>query len=322
LLRERIDAEGSTTHPNKTSVALVRIKDLSDQHISEGIEKCLDLIGFKLPDAGSVMIKPNMHYYFHPSTGSVTNPATVSALIDVLRKRNGNLDITIAEADASAMLTKHSFKVLGYERIAREKKVRLLNISEGEVIEKTVMVGRKELTIPVAREVLEADLLINVPTLKAHKLPTISCCLKNIYGAIPKRFKHSYHSMLNDVIVAANEIMKSGLCIVDGTYAFGKHPVKTKVLLAGINPVAVDSVAARCMGYNPRKIKHLRLAARERLGSFGEVEILGEIMPEAVSEGFPKISPALVKIAWGTQLLAFDIYRRLTSDTVPPPLED
>ena len=322
MLRERIDAEGSTTHPNKTSVALVRIKDLSDQHISEGIEKCLDLIGFKLPDAGSVMIKPNMHYYFHPSTGSVTNPATVSALIDVLRKRNGNLDITIAEADASAMLTKHSFKVLGYERIAREKKVRLLNISEGEVIEKTVMVGRRELTIPVAREVLEAGLLINVPTLKAHKLPTISCCLKNIYGAIPKRFKHSYHSMLNDVIVAANKIMKSSLCVVDGTYAFGKHPVKTKVLLAGINLVAVDSVAARCMGYDPKKIQHLRLAAEEALGHLSLMEILGNIRPEEVSEAFPRINPSFVNVSWALQLLAFGLYRKLTGDAVPPPLED
>ncbi len=324
-MRQHIGKEGLTINKKeKNFVALIKIDGLSHEHIMRGIEKCLDSIEFDLPDNNSLMLKPNMHYYFHPSTGSITNPDTVSALIDVLRKRNNNLDFTIVESDASAMLTKHSFKILGYERIARNKKVGLLNMSGGEIIKKRVIVRNKELIIPVTRKVLESNLLINIPTLKAHRLTTISCCLKNIFGAISKRFKHSYHvtHALNDAIVAANKVLKSSLCIVDGTYGFGKFPVKNKILLMGTDPVATDSIAAKCMGYNPEKIKHLRLAAEEQVGSMFDVETLGEFVPEDMSKEFPRINPLLMNVSWKAQLLAYNIYRKLTDDVIPPPLEE
>ena len=42
------------------------------------------------------------------------------------------MDIAIVESDASAMRCKYAFSMLGYEKLAKEKNVRLVNLSEDE----------------------------------------------------------------------------------------------------------------------------------------------------------------------------------------------
>jgi len=295
-------------------VSIVKVNDYSD--LKRGISKALELIDYEFPDVDVVIIKPNLHNYIHPSTGDITSPETVSAVIDLLRENDNNIKVILAEADATAMLAKYAFKFLGYEKIAKEKNVNLFNISEGKSREVEVKVGRKKFLLPVSEELM-SSFLINMPTLKAHPLPTISCCLKNIFGTIPKRRKIVYHPMLNEVIVGINNFITSDLCIADGIIGFGKHPVKLGVLIVGTNPVAVDAVAARCMGYNPKRIKHLRLAEKEGLGSIKKVEVVGEIEPEEVSKKFPKINPKICKIREKVLFGALRIYGKLTGDYIP-----
>jgi hypothetical protein len=45
---------------------------------------------------------------------------------------NPDIDIAIAESDASAMRCKYAFRMLGYEDIAASENVRLVNLSEDE----------------------------------------------------------------------------------------------------------------------------------------------------------------------------------------------
>jgi uncharacterized protein (DUF362 family) len=42
--------------------------------------------------------------------------------------------------------------------------------------------GRAGIGFLIARDILEADLVVNVPKLKAHKKAGITCCLKNLIG--------------------------------------------------------------------------------------------------------------------------------------------
>jgi uncharacterized protein (DUF362 family) len=57
-------------------------------------------------------------------------------------------------------------------------------------------------------------------------------------------------------------------------------PVKSGVIITGKDPVAVDSVCARVMGFNPGSIAHIRKAAESGLGKT-EYEIVGETLPES-----------------------------------------
>ena len=66
-------------------VSLVRTVD-SAQGLKESVSKALDLIGFQVDkNVKSVVIKPNLAYYWDSSTGYTTDPRVVAAIIDWTR---------------------------------------------------------------------------------------------------------------------------------------------------------------------------------------------------------------------------------------------
>ena len=105
-------------------VSIVRTSEFPGG-LKDSISDALNKIDFK--PSGSirtVVIKPNLMYYWDSSTGNTTDPKLVSAIIDYVREKFGeDVSIKVAEADASAMRTKYVFPVLGYDRLAAEKNV-------------------------------------------------------------------------------------------------------------------------------------------------------------------------------------------------------
>jgi len=126
-----------------TNIIISRIKNFSNKDINIAVENSLDSLSDKnLSNYESVIIKPNLCYYWDYSTGQTTDPRVVSAVVDWIRKRSTKyVEIFVAEADASAMKTKYVFKMLGFEKLAKEKQINLVNLSEGEIINKKVMVA-------------------------------------------------------------------------------------------------------------------------------------------------------------------------------------
>ena len=304
------------------TVSVVRTEDLSEEGLRNATFDAIDKSGFKFPkEINSAMLKVNLRYYWDSSTGETTDPRIVSAIIDYIRHHNGDgIDIIIAEADASAMRTKYAFRMLGYEKLAQRRGVKLLNLCECEKVEKQLVVNRRKFSLPVAKQMLNADLLINVPKLRTHRLTNVSCCLKNMFGSIAVPRKIVYHSHLNEVIVGINKLIKPHLAVVDGIIALGKNPIKMGLVLASEDQLAADFVAAKIMGYNARRIKHLTLAEREGVGRMKNVEIVG-----AKNLGSTKIFPHenyfVFNLLWNLKLTFLDLYLKITNDTRPPVLD-
>ena len=105
-------------------MSLVHAKKSDLNSIKKAISTSINLTNFNLKkNTEKVLIKPNMCYYFDPSTGQVTDPNFVSAIIDVLRERfSSDIEISDVESDASAMRCKYAFRMLGYDKRAKEKK--------------------------------------------------------------------------------------------------------------------------------------------------------------------------------------------------------
>jgi len=306
-----------------SSVVVTRLEKYDETGIEKVITESLKQINFTIPESiSSIAIKPNLRYYWDYSTGETTDPRLVDALISYIRKKcPWNPKIMVVEADASAMRTKHAFRMLGWEDLAINKNVELVNLSDGKVIEKTVSVADKKVTLPVSQTLLDSDMIINVPKLKLHRLPGITVSLKNMFGAIAKPWKAGYHPDLDRVIVAINKMITVDLTIVDGIIALGKHPIKLGLLISGIDPVAVDAISARTMGCNPKKVSHLTLAAKENLGTIDDIGVLGDVNIEDISRIFPKENHLLQNISWDLQLKMLYTYIKLTGDTLPPVLE-
>jgi len=305
-------------------VAIARTHGVSEKEIKRAVYEVLERCDFcSSSNIDPVVIKVNLRYYWDFSTGETTDPRVVSALIDYLRDYCGAKEIIVAEADASAMRTKYSFKMLGYEKLAEEKNIPLMNLSEVERVDREVVVGGRKFTLPVPKPALEAGLFINVPKLRTHRLTTISVGLKNLFGAIAKPRKIVYHPHLNEVIVAINKILKTDLVLVDGIIALGKYPVNFGVVLASEDQLACDIVSAKLMGYNPQKIKHLQLAYREGVGEAKAIETVGMNDEEIkeLSKKFPKENYFIYNLVWDIKLFLLDTYLKLTGDTRPPVLD-
>jgi len=256
-------------------VSLTKIRSASQNSMKRAISESLGLIDYSFKNKViNIVIKANLCYYWDYSTGQTTDPKFVAALIDLIRERvSTNTDISIVESDASAMKCKHVFRMLGYEQLAKDYNVKLVNLSEDscEIIQVTA--GKQSFSLPVAKTILQADLKINVPKIKYTMDPIkLTCALKNIFGCIPFPRKFRYHPRLGEAIVAANKAMPFDLCVIDGNIVSGVQPRRLGFVMASRDPVAIDAAAAKIAGLNPNRIKYIQLAQQEGLGTTHCVE--------------------------------------------------
>lgn len=250
-------------------VGFDRVAQPSHIQLKRGILRSLDLISYNLPSyIRSIVIKPNMCYYWDYSTGQTTDPKFVAALVDVIRDQiSHDVSISIVESDASAMKCKHAFRLLGYEKLSKHCNVKLVNLSEDMCNLVKVAVGNQLFRLMVPQTIQNADLRINVTKLKySLRNIKITCALKNIFGCNPYPKKFRYHQKLVETIVALNKIMKFDLSIVDGIIVSGVQPCKLGMIMTSTDSVALDAAAAKIAGVNPRTIKYLQLAEKEGLG--------------------------------------------------------
>lgn len=302
-------------------VSLVRTSDLEDV-VRNSLGHAIDLINFRPRSrARSIVIKPNLCYYWKADTGYTTDPQLVAAIIDWIRKECGsNVQIRVVEADATAMRTKHAFLMLGYEELAKEKNVELFNLSNDTLEERKISVNNREIVFQVPQSLLSADLFINVPKFKTMRATRITCALKNVFGCVGVPRKIVYHAFLDEAIVGINKILHPDLTVVDGIVALGRFPIKLGLIMAGTDPFSIDWVASEIMGFNPSKIGALRIAMEEEIVNSDSPSIVGDS-----SESFKQIFPRSTRFSsnlWNLQLRFLRIYQKITGDVIPPILED
>jgi uncharacterized protein (DUF362 family) len=250
-------------------VSFVKAREDSTNSLKHDILESLNLIDYSFrKETRNVVIKPNMFYYSDFSTGQTTDPKFVTALIDLIRERiSPNTEISIVESDASAMKCKYGFKILGYEKLSREHNVNLINLSKDKADMIDVTAGRESYRFMVPKTIRNADLRINVPKIKYGVRTKISCSLKNIFGCNPYPDKFKYHQELDEAIVALNKAMGFDLHIIDGIIVSGSQIRKLNLVMASIDPVAIDAAAAKILGINPKSVRHIMLASKEGLGA-------------------------------------------------------
>jgi len=307
----------------KVVLTKAKTQNYTETDIIETVERALDKLDFDFSkEIKKIVIKPNLCYYWDYSTGETTDPRVVSSVIDYIRRKLGtDVDISVAEADASAMKTKFAFAVLEYDKLCQTKKVKLINLSEGKIRDVPVKVGEKDLSLPINEILLNADLIINIPKLKTHNFVGATCSLKNVFGAISKPRKYGYHKIINHVIVGANKIVKSHIIIVDGLVAKGSFPKKLGVILAGDDALATDFTAARIMGFNPKRIAHLNLAEKEGIGQARNFKLVEDVKLSEVKKEFPRSHYIMHSFSWNMQLKLLRGYAKLVGDILPPFVE-
>jgi uncharacterized protein (DUF362 family) len=261
---------------------LVGITKSNYTNVHEKIKSAIELAGgLNLQNGDTVVIKINLCDFRLPETGAVTHPIFLDATLTYLRLEFKNLNIFVVESDATSARPDLLIKWLGFESVLKKNNAQYINLSKTSTFKKSIP-GRyfKEMDIP---EIFaESNYFISMAKLKTAMLTKITCCLKNQFGCIPYRRKIRFHPKLDDVIVDANLFMKPDFCLVDGIIGMGGTkspndgvPLKYETIISGKDPVAVDSVCARILGFSPFFVGHIRKAQGSAVGRI-KCQTMGE----------------------------------------------
>jgi len=226
-------------------------------------------IGSYLDAKFEVSLKPNLVVPGPASNGAVTHPEVVDGIIRYL-KDFGVKRIKIIESSWIGDSTKRAFKFCGYEDLARKYGIPLIDLKS----DSCTTIKHSGYEIKVCNEALNTDFLINVPVLKAHCQTRLTCNLKNLKGCIPDGEKRRFHTLgIHKPVAVLNALIKTGYCVVDGicgdlSFEEGGNPVQSNRIIAGRDPVMVDSYCAQLIGYQPDDIEHLAYAKKIGVGNY------------------------------------------------------
>lgn len=218
-----------------------------------------------------VLIKVNICGGVPEVKGTFTSPEVAEEIVDMVRGAGG-VPI-IADAD---MIWNKFWSVAaasGWVEWAEKKRVKLVNLSETRIVGfdfgEDSVIG----TDKVSKEVVDADVIISVPTMKTHLLTGVTLAMKNMYGTFPEVDKAKYHKMkIEEVIYEVNKAFAPNLVIIDGSIGnevigpLSSRPIDFQTIVASNDVVCADSIASQMMGYDLSEVEHLSLAAERGLG--------------------------------------------------------
>jgi uncharacterized protein (DUF362 family) len=224
-------------------VAIVKTAGNEAALLRDAVRRALDLLDSPLKDVGpgdTVVIKPNITAdSISWRQGIVTNTRLVRAIIELVAERNPR-EILIAEAIAIGLDVKKAYSFLGYDKIARATGVRLVDLYDEEFVDIPVTGSNLHSTLQIAKMIVEADFLINVPVMKTHVAVGISVCMKNLMGTISREQKRKFHFFgIAESVIDLNSVVKPHLSIADGTVAgegdgpMANEPIGFETLVAG-----------------------------------------------------------------------------------------
>jgi uncharacterized protein (DUF362 family)/NAD-dependent dihydropyrimidine dehydrogenase PreA subunit len=219
-----------------------------------------------------VLLKPNLLQRADESQAITTHPALVAVVARLVREAGG--EVWIGDGPAGPVEnTRKLWRPLGMTHVADTVGARLVPF---EGVQWTPHGGRDYF---IARPLLEADLVIDLPKLKTHVLTLYTGAVKNLFGAIPGRRKRELHlrapgiEEFSAVLVDVFELVPPALTILDGVLGMeGEGPGTTGtprvfgVVAASADAVALDTVIAEAMGYHRGQVLHLSEAGRRGLG--------------------------------------------------------
>ena len=212
-------------------------------------------------------IKPNLVCASPADEGATTHPEIIEGIILYLHGE-GFTNLKIMEGSWVGDSTRRAFKICGYEALAKKHGVPLIDLKDDTFVTRSY----KGLDIKICSSVFDVDYLINVPLIKGHCQTNITCALKNLKGLIPDSEKRRFHTLgLHKPIAYLNALIRQDLIIADAIcpdpyFEEGGRPKKLNRIVAGTDPVLMDSYAAKVLGYQIGDIQYITLAQKEGVG--------------------------------------------------------
>jgi uncharacterized protein (DUF362 family)/ferredoxin len=233
-----------------------------------------------------VLLKPNLLAGKLPEAAVTTHPALVKVVMKLVQQVGG--EVLVGDSPGIGSFERVAEKT-GIARAVAAAGGRLVPFGETRVIKTSGTFRQLEL----ATAYLDADVVINLPKLKTHEMMTLTCGVKNLYGAVVGTAKAGLHltaghskELFAGLLLEIMQARPVALTIVDGIVAMEGNgpnsgtPRHLGLLIAGENPVAVDTVAAKIAGIPPRLLPVEHEARRRGLSGteIDQIKVVGDLV--------------------------------------------
>jgi len=277
--------------PSLREVAQSRVSELLDA-TAPGLE-------------GPVSLLIDGRYPYHPSTGLVTNPIVVEAVIEALKIRD--IDVSLWCPSGGQFTAEQCVSYLGYDELLDRTGVELADAEDGSTVERTVRVENETITLSLA-DSLVSGTVVAMPTLK--RLPPAPPAT----GMELTARASLGHEPSTDEVSSAAIICKPTLTILDGTYAFSNRPSSPEILLASSDVMTLDRAVAWLTGVSSADVPYLETWGLED----GTPPVEG-VEIDAIRESLQTSeNDALTQPPSRMAEYGYRLYSRVSDDLVPP----
>lgn len=241
-----------------------------------------------------VAIHPNDTTATEDDKTACTQPETLRATIQFIKGLHPKK--IIITGGSGERRTDEVFRVMGYMEVIEAEEVEWFDHNQPP-FEPVILPFGPQRQVMVNPRIFEYEKLVSLSQLKVHSTATVTLSIKNIAMSYPAAGFYGHprvgqerhpHNILQDkqaFLVGMLMRFPIDLGIIVGHPAMiGKGPLKGKavetgLVLAGRNPVAVDSVGAFLLGFETLGVQHLRQAEQLGLGA--------TYIPTNTQEGVP-----------------------------------
>jgi len=255
-------------------------------------------VGKTIQKRSRVVIKPNLLAPAPPDRAITTHPMIVRAAAEYVIEKGARPQISDSPAVGS------------FEKILKESGIREalegLDVDFREFRETvTVYVGKPFEQINIARDAINADVLINLPKLKTHTQMLLTLGVKNLFGCIVGMKKPEWHlragadrEMFARLLVKIFQAIRPSVTILDSILAMeGQGPGKSGeprglgVLMGSSDTLAIDHVVCRMIGISPDELLTNRITSEQ--GLLDDNILIDGDLPRISGYKLPEIAPVV-----------------------------
>lgn len=304
----------------RQKVSISRCDDYKYEDVYKAVKQSIDLLGgirSYVKEGARVLLKPNLLSGRAPDMAITTHPIIMKVVIQLVREAGGRPFIGDSPATfpfANSGDIDKIAAITGIKEVADEMGVEVVDFKEAITVKGSQGGIFKEHEI--AKEVIDADLVINLPKLKTHSQMVLTCAVKNLFGCVPGARKVQWHYKagvdriyFGKMLVEVSQIVNPILTIVDGIIGLegdgpgsSGSPRHIGLIVAGTDCSVVDLVISRIVGADPDLLPTI-VVAKEKgiIKGMDTIDLLGEPIDDVLVKGFKL--PATVDLEFGPKIL-------------------
>jgi len=237
--------------------------------VEAAIEICGGISRFVSP-GDVVWVKPNIGWDRRPEQAADTNPKVVATIVRLCLDAGAK---KVRVTDHPCNEARRTFANSGIQEAAAAAGAEVF-IMDPARFREVDLKGEAIQAWPVYAEVLDADKIINVAIAKHHSLTGLTLSMKNLMGLVGGD-RNRMHQDIATSLADLTGYFRPSLSVIDAVRVLLRHgPVggnledvqRLDTVIAGGDPVAVDSFAATLFGLSGADVAGVKEANARGLG--------------------------------------------------------